>query len=164
MTATATDVLFTTELRPNRSATPGAVHRLALILCVILIPAGMIFIYVGAWPVFGFLGLELVALIVLLKLHHRRGYMVERIVLTAEDLSVERLDPWGRRQCWSFQRHWVQVNLENADDLNGNLELRSHGKALTIGAFLTPPERSEAASTLRRALLNVCRPCAPQVV
>ena len=88
MTATATDVLFTTELRPNRSATPGAVRRLALILCVILIPAGMIFIYVGAWPVFGFLGLELVALIVLLKLHHRRGYMVERIVLTAEDLSV----------------------------------------------------------------------------
>ena len=64
-------VLFQTELRPNRSSTPGAIRKLALVLCVALVPAGLVFVYVGAWPVFGFLGLEIVALVTLLNYHHK---------------------------------------------------------------------------------------------
>ena len=146
------EVLFETELRPNRSSTPGAIRRLALILCALLVPAGLIFVYVGAWPVFGFLGLELVALVALLNYHHHRSYMVERIAITADDLKVERVDPWGRRRKWSFQRHWLQVNLDGEGERDCILELRSHGRALVIGAFLTPAERRRVAARLREAL------------
>ena len=63
-------VLFETELRPNQSSTPGAIRKLALVLCVALVPPGLVFVYVGARPVFGFLGLEIVALVALLNYHH----------------------------------------------------------------------------------------------
>ncbi len=158
------EILFETELRPNRSSTSRAIRRLAFILCAVLVPAGLIFIYVGAWPVFGFLGLELVALIILLNYNHRRSYMTERIVMTARDLTVERIDPWGRRRQWSFQRHWLQVNVEANSDQTSILELRSHGSALTIGAFLTPAERHEVADNLRHALRTVSGPCSPVAV
>ena len=138
------------------------IRRLALILCAVLVPAGLIFVYVGAWPVFGFLGLELVALIALLHYNHKRSYMIERIAITANDLTVERIDPWGRRRQWSFQRHWLQVNVQGETDRNCTLELRSHGNALTIGSFLTPAERRAVAVTLRDALRAICSPCSPQ--
>ena len=151
-------VLYQTELRPNHSSTPEAIQKLTLILSLALIPAGMIFVHVGAWPVFGFLGLELGALVVLLNYHHKRSYIIERIAITAVGLKVERIDPSGRRHEWCFQRHWLQVNVEEDDDRNCTLELRSHGRVLAIGAFLTPSERHKVARRLRTALHEAAQP------
>ena len=151
-------VLFQTELRPNRSSTPESIRKLTLALCGALIPAGVIFVYVGAWPVFGFLGLELAALIALLNFHHKRSYVIERIAITVDDLTVERIDPWGRRREWSFKRHWLQVNLEEDSERSCALELRSHGRALVIGAFLAPEERRRVARRLRDVLHAATQP------
>ena len=145
-------VLFETELRPNQSSTPGAIRKLALVLCVALVPAGLVFVYVGAWPVFGFLGLEIVALVTLLNYHHKRSYVIERIAITINELRVERINPWGQRSEWSFKRHWLQVNLDESSQRDCALELRSHGRALVIGAFLAPDERRKVARRLRDAL------------
>ncbi len=151
-------VLFQTELRPNRSSTPEAIRKLALVLSAVLIPAGLIFISVGAWPVFGFLGLELAALVALLNYHHKRSYIIERIAITADDLRVERIDPCGRRHEWHFQRHWLQVNVDEDSERGCALELRSHGRVLAIGAFLTPDERREVARCLRVQLNAAAKP------
>ena len=151
-------VLFQTELRPNRSSTPGAIRKLALVLCVALVPTGLVFVYVGAWPVFGFLGLEIVALVALLNYHHKRSYVIERIAITIDDLRVERINPWGRRSEWSFKRHWLQVNLDEDSERDCALELRSHGRVLAIGAFLTPDERREVARCLRVQLHAAAKP------
>ena len=151
-------VLFQTELRPNRSSTPGAIRKLALVLCVALVPAGLIFVYVGAWPVFGFLGLEILALVALLNYHHKRSYVIERIAITINELRVERINPWGQRSKWSFKRHWLQVNLDESGQRDCALELRSHGRALVIGAFLAPDERRKVARRLRDALHAAAQP------
>ena len=145
-------VLFQTELRPNRSSTPGTIRKLALVLYVALVPAGLVFVYVGAWPVFGFLGLEIVALVTLLNYHHKRSDVIERIAITINELRVERINPWGQRSKWSFKRHWLQVNLDESGQRDCTLELRSHGRALVIGAFLAPDERRKVARRLRDAL------------
>jgi len=167
MTATFDDygrkgILFQAELRPNRSSTPAAIRRLGQVLCCVLIPAGAVFVYVGAWPVFGFLGLELAALYALLHFNHRRTTMVERIAITERNLIVERVDPWGRRRSWSFQRHWLQVNVENPEGRDSALELRSRGEALTIGTFLNSSERLAMAAELKRALAAICAPMRPR--
>ncbi len=151
-------VLFQTELRPNRSSTPEAIQKLALVLSAVLIPAGLVFVYVGAWPVFGFLGLELVALVALLNCHHKRSYIIERIAITTKGLKVERIAPCGRRHEWHFQHHWLQVNVDEDSERDCTLELRSHGRALAIGAFLTPHERREVARRLRDQLHAAAQP------
>ena len=123
-----------------------------------LVPTGLVFVYVGAWPVFGFLGLEIVALVALLNYHHKRSYFIERIAITIDDLRVERINPWGRRSEWSFKRHWLQVNLDEGGQRDCALELRSHGRALVIGAFLAPDERRKVARRLRDALHAAAQP------
>jgi len=145
-------LLFCAELRPHRSASLGAVKVVSLFVLAVFIPTGIVFALVGAWPVFGFMGLEVAALIFLLRWHHRSGYSVETLRLTAEALRIERRDPWGRRRCWAFQPHWLQVKIEATPTGNNRLELRSHGKALVIGAFMAPEDRVSLAAALREKL------------
>ena len=145
-------VVFHAELRPNQSNTKSGVRLLSITLCAIFIFAGLIFISVGAWPVFGFFGLELFLLILLLNINHRFNHITERITLIAVDLKVEEIDPWGRIRRWSFQRYWLKVNLRENDVEGCTLELRSHGKSLVIGAFLSPNARRRIAIKINRAL------------
>ena len=145
-------VLFFLELHPNRSSSKRDIKRLNYGLCATLIPAGIAFISLGAWPVCGFLFLEIFALIMLLNFNHRCSYVTERILITEACLKVERIDQWGRKNQWSFQRHWLQVNIDQNEDLNFKLELRSHGKSLVIGSFLSPRARRNIAISLNQAL------------
>ena len=144
--------LFSAELRPHRSASERAVRIVTLLVLAISIPTGIVFSLIGAWPVLGFMGLEVIALIVLFRWHHRSGYSLETIRLTSAALWVERRNPWGRCQSWSFQPHWLQVNINETPNGGNHLELRSHGRALTIGAFLAAEERVSLAAALREKL------------
>ena len=71
---------------------------------------------------------------------------------------VERIAPCGRRHEWHFQRRWLQVNVDEDSERDCALELRSHGRALAIGAFLTPDERREVARRLRVQLHAATQP------
>ena len=62
-----------------------------------MFPVALIFGLIGAWLVFGFMGLELVALISLLHHYHRKSKIVERIAVTNHHY-LELLSPWGRRK------------------------------------------------------------------
>ena len=145
-------VLFQAELKPNQSNTRFGVQFLSIILCSTLVPAGYLIISLGAWPVFCFFGLELLLLIGLLNVNHRRSYMMERISLTAVELRVERVDILGRMHQWSFQPYWLRVNLFENTHGDSKLELRSHGRGLTIGSFLSQNARRNIALELRNAL------------
>ena len=157
-------VVFSAELRPNRSSTRSAVKWLAIAAACIMVPVAFAFTLAGAWPVFGFMGLELVALVALLHYNHRRSAMVERIAVTEKQLVLERVNHWGRRESWTFPRHWARIKLIGAETRNSRLEFRSHGHAVTFGSFLTTEERAEVASALRRFLASVCAPARPQSI
>ena len=146
---------FSKELRPRRSSSPQTVRCLLIVSIVLVVLIGLIFIYIGAWPVFGFLGLELLTLNALVRHHYKQGFIVEHIVITENNLSVVRTAPSGQKYTWTFKRHWLQVNLQNNDFNSSHLELRSHGRAILIGSFLTPGERLNLATWLRDALNSI---------
>lgn len=145
-------VLFSAELRPRRGVGLKAIHTLIWIVGGVSFVVGFGFWMAGAWPVFGFLGLDVGLLYLALRLHHRTGNRLEAIDLTPDALTVRLVDPWGRRRMWSFQPYWLQVNLMEAEGRGDRLELRSHGKSLVIGEFLMPEERRALARALRAAL------------
>lgn len=150
--AEAPALLFSAILRPNRSATLYAINVLIVVVAVIFFATGLGFAYLGAWPVTGFIGLDVVLLYVALRINHRAGNAFETVTLTATELAVNRVDHWGRRQSFSFQPYWVQVII---DDELKRIELRSHGRSVAIAAFLTPEERIEFAEALRQALTQI---------
>ena len=110
----------------------------------------------------GFLGLDVVLLYFALHWNNRTGRAYECIDLTEDTLTIEKIDPWGHHQSWSFQPYWLRVELAKIQGQT-QLALRSHGESLTIGAFLTHDERKNLALTLRHELA-VLMGCGPNPV
>ena len=151
-------VLFSTELRPQRSAGPAAIRLVSLLVAGVFGIVSIVFVIAGAWPVMPFLGAEIILLSGALWLNHRAGNTVEAISLTEQALTVRRVDARGKRTDVSFAPHWLQVNIDPAPTRRSPLELRSHGRSLVIGSFLLPEERLRLARTLRRELSRLGRP------
>jgi uncharacterized membrane protein len=139
-------------LYPNRSlgGTGFAVLMAAIVLVSATVGAG--FMMVGAWPVTGFLGLDVLLVYFAFRWNSREARRAEFVRLDPDGLSVRRLEPDGRSQSWRFEPYWVRVALVQAGRHDRRLVLRSHGRELTIGAFLTQDERLELARALDAAL------------
>jgi uncharacterized membrane protein len=139
-------------LYPNRSlgTTGFAVLMTAIVLVSVAVGAG--FMMVGAWPVTGFLGLDVLLVYLAFRWNDRQARRAEFVRLDGDGLSVRRLEPDGRSQCWRFEPYWVRVSLEQVGRHDRRLVLRSHGRQVVIGAFLTQDERQELAHALEAAL------------
>ena len=146
-------VHFDAVLYPNRSLPPRGF--LALMAAVVGVSAavGGAFFLMGAWPVTGLLGLDALLLYLAFHLNYRAGRLTEFVRLDDRDgLTVRRVRPDGRAKTWRFEPHWVRVDIDDPPRHHSQLTLSSHGRSLTIGAFLTADERLEIARALRAAL------------
>jgi uncharacterized membrane protein len=139
-------------LYPHRSlgTTGFAVLMAAIVVLSVAIGAG--FMMVGAWPVTGFFGLDVVLVYLAFHWNYREARRAEFVRLDRDSLEVRRLEPNGRSQTWRFEPYWVRVLLEDVSRHDQRLVLRSHGRQVVIGAFLTQDERRELAHALETAL------------
>jgi uncharacterized membrane protein len=88
----------------------------------------------------------------LFRKHHRGDDRAERIRLYADHLLFERYDRRGGHTLERLQPYWLNVILERAEEPDNALFLRSHGKSISVGAFLSPQERRDLAAELRAVL------------
>jgi uncharacterized membrane protein len=151
MSAT-TDLVFERVLLPHRSLPPRGFHLLMLLLGLVSLAVGIGFVAIGAWPVFGFFGLDVAALYLAFRLSYRSARQREILRLAGDDFTVERVDIYGERRLWRFQPFWLRVVLEERADESNRLLVASHGRSLVIGDFLGAPVRRELAQSLRTAL------------
>ncbi|MEM7021122.1 MAG: DUF2244 domain-containing protein [Pseudomonadota bacterium] len=139
-------------LYPNCSLGQTGFAALMAAIVVVSVAVGAGFMMVGAWPVTGFLGLDVLLVYLALRWNRREARRAEYVRLDGAALKVRRLEPNGRSQDWSFEPYWVRVVLESMGPYDNRLSLRSHGRELVIGAFLTSAERREVADVLNQAL------------
>jgi uncharacterized membrane protein len=150
--------LFDAVLVPHRSLGPLGFLILMVVISTISFVAGLFFLLEGAWPVFGFFGLDVLLIYIAFRANYRSGHLYETIRLTRNELSVERRLPGGHIHHWTSQPYWLRVQLEERLHSNGALTLSSHGRAVAVGAFLSPRERSDLAKALRSALAAAREP------
>ncbi|MCW5771373.1 MAG: DUF2244 domain-containing protein [Rhodospirillaceae bacterium] len=143
---------FDAVLRPNRSLGERGFLLLMAALAAISFTSGIVFITAGAWPVFGFLGLDVLLIYVAFRASYRSGRLVETVRLTDTAVEVRRIDSYGRSASWRVPPTWVKVELDRMGEHDCRLTLRSHGEIVVLGAFLAPREREELADALRQAL------------
>ncbi len=144
--------LFAAILRPNRSLSKVGFIVVMGLLGAVSFTAGILWVINGAWPVMGFLGLDVLLVYVAFRLSYRSGRMCEILRLTDGELSVRRVSPRGQVQTWLFQPFWVRLALEDRPGLASRLTLSSHGRSIEIGAFLSEGERLELGDALSDAL------------
>jgi uncharacterized membrane protein len=145
--------VFAATLRPQRSLDRSGLWLAAGVLGGAGAAIAVLFLALGAWPVVGFIGVELALAIAVLLLHHRLGRTTEEVVLDARALTVTRR--CGRRTLtrWEFPPGWLRVTV--VDDEHGRpagVLLASHGRRLAVGRFLSAEEQAAFAAALRAAL------------
>ena len=147
----ASPVFFDAVLYPHRSLPPQGFMVLMLVLSLVSFAAGVSFVLLGAWPIFGYFGLDVLLVYLAFRASYRSARMHEWVRLTGEALTVERVGQRGERRRWQFQPFWLRVVLEEQEETN-RLVLASHGRELVVGGFLAPAERRNLAVALKEAL------------
>lgn len=148
-------------LTPHRSLPPAGFYLLMGAVGGVSLTMGILFLLVGAWPVLGFLGLDVALLYFAFRMNYRAALARETVQLDEVELAVQRFSPSGHVRRWSFQPYWLKVLHEAASEHPVPLVLASHGRQLEIASFLSQPEKTELAEALREALARSRAPDLP---
>ena len=150
--AAPSPVFLDAVLAPHRSLQRRGFNVLMLVLGAVSFVYGLFFILMGAWPVFGFLGLDVLLIWLAFRASYRSARQREHVRLVEDSLTVERTDVRGEQRHWRFQPYWLRVDFEEQDEATNRLSIRSHGRSLALAAFLGPEQRRDFAGRLQRAL------------
>src|SRR5689334_20798114 len=146
-------VLFSALLTPHRSLSRTGFMLLMAFLTVISFAAGVAFLIMGAWPIFGFLGLDVLAIYIAFKINFRRARAREEITVTPSELRVRRISHRGHVMEWVLNPLWVQIDQITHEEFGiERLYLVSSGQRVSIGSFLGAEEKASFSKALRAGI------------
>jgi len=118
----------------------------------------VIFVSLGAWPVFGFFGLDVLLVYFAFRANYRSARAYEEVIVTASELTVRKVNHRGGVREWTLNPLWVRLErIVHAEFGIERLLLVSHGRRLTIAGFLGPAEKASFARALTNALSEAKR-------
>ncbi len=145
--------IFAATITPHRSL--GSTGFFILMLCIgaVSFASGMVFLLLGAWPVFGFLGLDVVLIYWAFRANFRAARAYEEVTVTASELTLRKVSHQGRVREWTLNPVWVQLERVVHEEFGiERLFLVSRGRRLPIAACLAPHEKASFAKALATAL------------
>src|ERR1700761_1961221 len=94
--------LFSARLTPHRSLNRTGFLVLMAFVSVVSFAAGVAFLLMGAWPVFGFFGLDVLAIYTAFRIYFRRARASEEIRVTPSQIRVRRISHRGQVTEFTF--------------------------------------------------------------
>ncbi|WP_156830841.1 DUF2244 domain-containing protein [Kaistia granuli] len=150
------ELLFQATLRPYRSLSPRGYGALLMFVGGTCFLSGLLFWSMGAWPIAGFFGLDILVIQLAFRMNYRAARACEIVEMTEEQLTVRRIAPNGRAQEYDFNPYWARLEVERQPEWGiVRMALASHGRRLAIGAFLNPEDRESFAAAFSKALASV---------
>src|SRR6266851_8765459 len=145
--------LFSALLTPHRSLNRTGFLVLMGFLSAVSFAAGLAFLLMGAWPVFGFFGLDMLAIYWAFRVNFRDAKATEEIRVTPSELRVRRVSHRGHVVEWVLNPLWVRLDQKSDAEYGiERLYLVSRGRRVSIGSFLGPDEKASFARALLAAL------------
>lgn len=137
--------------RRNSSLSPAGRILVFGSLAVVTVAISLGFAIHGAWPVLPFAGLECLALYLVYGWLKRHQGDYQCVMLDNEQVVVETREGDETRRS-EFSRAWAQVVIEDGAGGRSSVFIRSHGRAVEIGKWLTSEARTKAARRLKRQI------------
>jgi uncharacterized membrane protein len=150
--------LFSATITPHRS-----LGRTGFVLVMLLVGGfsfigGIVFYLIGAWPVVGFLGLDMALVYWAFRANYRAAAAYEKVTVTASELRVRKVSARGKAHEWMLNPLWTRLEREAHEEFGLlRLFLVSRGWRLKIASFLGPRERESFAKQLAAALAEAKR-------
>lgn len=114
---------------------------------------GAIFLAHGAWPVFGFFGLDVIGVYVAFRINYRAARAREEISVSRTRLDIRKTAPSGRFEDHRFNPFWTRFSIARHAEIGiTRMAVEAQGRSVSIGSFLDPGSRESFATAFSRAL------------
>jgi uncharacterized membrane protein len=145
--------LFSAIITPHRSLSHTGFFVVMALIGGISFAGGLFFFLLGAWPVVGFLGLDVLLIYWAFRANYRAAAAFEEVTVTASELRVRKVSHRGKVAEWTLNPLWTKLDRESHEDFGLlRLFLVSRGRKLPVAGFLAPEERESFAAALAAAL------------
>lgn len=152
-TQTQARPLFAAKLTPHRSLGRKGFRAIIVMVAVLATIPGIIFFSLGAWPVVGFMGLDVILIWWALSASQRDGKRYEEVTLWPDQLELKQVDGAGKETMTRFNPYFVKLVIDrDFNERTTGLHLRSRDRDIALGAFLNPDEKSSFAKAFGSAL------------
>ena len=152
-TKDADEPIFSALLTPYRSLGRTGFVVLMSVLGVIWLGTGLFFLSIGAWPVFGFFGLDMLAVYIAFRLNYRAARAREQVTVSRLALDIVKVAPSGRSEQHRFDTLWARFRIARHEEIGiTGMAVEGQGKQVSIGSFLNPDDRESFATAFGRAL------------
>jgi len=143
---------------PHRSLSTRGLSILLACLGVISLSVTTLFWWLGAWPIAGFNGGEMLLAAVLLRAHMRAMRAREVILLTGRSLRILRFDEDGKRTERHMPAAWLNVIVEERPGRVPGMYLATHGRREEVARVLGEDAKRDLAQALAGALHRMRHP------
>jgi len=144
---------FSALVTPHRSLGRKGFVLVMALAGVIRFTAGLVFWWLGAWPIAGFFGLDVAALWLAFRLSYRSGRAYEEVNVSRHEVHIRTVSPSGRVRDYSFNPLWIRLSVTRVEDEGCvRISLVGRGVELVLGAFLNPDDRESFARAFSSAL------------
>ncbi|MEZ5871460.1 MAG: DUF2244 domain-containing protein [Nitratireductor sp.] len=148
--------VFAARLFPHRSLGKSGFIILMAFIGVTCFMSGLLFWSIGAWPIFGFLGIDFLAIWIAFKFNYRSGRQFEEVAIWRDNLLVRRISPSGKVDEQYFNPFWTRFGVDRHDEIGiTRMFLRGEGREVSLGDFLNPVDRESFARAFGSALATV---------
>jgi uncharacterized membrane protein len=145
--------IFSAVITPHRSLGPRGFLIFMLCLGALSFTSGVAFVLIGAWPVCGFFGVDVLLVYLAFRANYRSARAYEEVSVTASELTVRQVNHRGGVREFTLNPLWVRLDrIVHAEFGIKRLFLVSRGRRLPIAAFLGPHEKESFALALSNAL------------
>ena len=136
----------------NQSLTTRGLYILMFFITIPASYLGISFYVLGAWPVLGFMGFEILLIYIAFKILFYNNKFYEHIILDSEKLNILFKKKNKIIKKIELEPTWVQVKIEKIYENEDTLIVSSHGKKIILANYLIPEERLKLAGKIKSGL------------
>jgi uncharacterized membrane protein len=150
---TSEPAIFSAVVTPHRSLDRAGFLIVMATVSVVSFVAGTVFLILGAWPVFGFFGLDVLLVYWAFRANYRAAAAFEEVIVTPSELRVRKVSHRGQVSERSFNPLWVRLEHDRHEEFGlRGLFLVSRGERLSLASLLGPHEKESFAAALAAAI------------
>ena len=146
--------LIKLQLEPSKSLRPEGANLVLVILGSFGLVISGSFMVFGAWPVFGFMALDVLLIYIAFQAQHRRSDRGEEITISDDKIEIKYFKGGICVKTILLNKYWVKLEHFNSFNRQSKLMFSSHGKFSEIGDFLSLKEKQKLAANLEPLLGN----------
>lgn len=145
--------IFEALLLPYRSLGRKGFFILMAVLILCWLALASLFFSIGAWPIIGFFGLDVVLIYLAFRMNYRAARAREEISISRATLNIRQIAASGQIKAYSFQPFSTHFSVDRKPDIGIiAMNIESRDRQVAVGSFLNPDDRENFATAFSRAL------------